>query len=51
VSQPKDIISGNSKLNLGMVAQIFNANPGFDSVPHLFCFSSEKKKSLFVVAK
>jgi hypothetical protein len=28
VCQPADIVSGNAKLNLGMVAQIFNANPG-----------------------
>jgi len=27
-----DIVSGNSKLNLGMVAQIFNANPGLAEV-------------------
>jgi len=30
--KPKDIVSGNAKLNLGMVAQIFNANPGLSDL-------------------
>jgi hypothetical protein len=28
IVKPKDIVSGNAKLNLGLVAQVFNANPG-----------------------
>ncbi len=26
--KPADVVMGNAKLNLGLVAQIFNANPG-----------------------
>lgn len=28
IVKAKDIVSGNAKLNLGLVAQVFNANPG-----------------------
>ena len=27
-----DIVKGNSKLNLGFLAQLFNSNPGLDQV-------------------
>lgn len=42
--KPKDIVSGNSKLNLGMVAQIFNANPGLSD---LSVEEEEERMSVF----